>query len=128
MRDGRSGVQFEMSGPDAKAHFHLIEQLHRDAVESRLSEFGPIEWRLMPNSKVSQIRIIRQGSPADRSTWATVDQWMADTLEAMQSLFRPIVKTANAADWTPAVDDQMVSSGGPSDSLLLRTSAEVVPE
>ncbi|MCZ7537457.1 MAG: DUF4268 domain-containing protein [Acidimicrobiia bacterium] len=54
MRDGRSGVQFEMTGPDAKAHFRLIEQRHRELVEARLGQFGPIEWRLMPNAKVSR--------------------------------------------------------------------------
>jgi hypothetical protein len=32
MRDGRSGVQFEMTGPDAKAHFRLLEQRHRAEV------------------------------------------------------------------------------------------------
>lgn len=109
MRDGRSGVQFEMSGPDAKAHFHLVEQRHRDLVEARLSKFGPIEWRLMPEAKVSQIRIIRQGSPADRATWPALDEWMTDTLEAMRSLFSPIVKNLNAGDWTPAEVDRVIA-------------------
>jgi hypothetical protein len=98
MRDGRSGVQFEMTGPDAKAHFRIIEQRHRELVEARLGKLGPIEWRLMPEAKVSQVRIIRQGAPADRATWQALDEWMADTLEAMRTLFAPIVKTLNAAD------------------------------
>ncbi len=111
MRDGRSGVQFEMSGPDAKTHFHLVEQRHRDLVEARLSKFGPIEWRLMPEAKVSQIRIIRQGSPADRATWPALDEWMTDTLEAMRSLFSPIVKNLNARDWAPAEVDGTAAGG-----------------
>jgi len=104
MRDGRSGVQFEMTGPDAKAHFRLIEQRHRDLVEERLARFGPIEWRLMPNAKVSQIRIIREGAPADRGTWPALDEWMADCLEAMRALFGPIVKGLNARDLAPDVE------------------------
>jgi hypothetical protein len=98
MRDGRSGVQFEMTGLDAKAHFRLIEQRHRELVEARLGMFGPIEWRLMPEAKVSQIRIIRQGAPTDRATWPALNEWMADVLEAMRVLFGPIVKTLDAAD------------------------------
>jgi len=108
MRDGRSGVQFEMTGPDAKAHFRLIEQRHRELVEARLGQFGPIEWRLMPNAKVSQVRIIRKGAPADRATWPALDQWMADALEAMRSVFAPIVKSLNAADL--ATDEERVTT------------------
>ena len=32
-------------------------------------------------------------------TWPALNEWMADTLEAMRSLFGPIVKTLNARDW-----------------------------
>jgi hypothetical protein len=59
----------------------------------------------MPQAKASQIRIMRQGAPADRSTWPALDQWMADTLEAMRTLFAPIVKTLNAADLPSNADD-----------------------
>lgn len=101
MRDGRSGVQFEMSGPDAKAHFHLVGDRYRAEIEAALSPFGPIDWRLMPNAKVSQIRILRPGAPVDRSTWPELNRWMAETLEAMRSLFSPIVKTLDAREWSP---------------------------
>jgi hypothetical protein len=104
MRDGRSGVQFEMSGPDAKARFRLLEQRHRAEVEAALSRLGPVEWRLMPESKVSMVRVLRPGAPADRSTWPALNAWMADALETMQSLFRPLVKTLDAGD-SAAADD-----------------------
>ena len=65
MRDGRSGVQFEMTGPDAKAHFRLLERRHRAEVEAALSRLGPVEWRLMPEAKVSMIRILHPGAPAE---------------------------------------------------------------
>ena len=39
------GVQFEMTGPDAKAHFGLLEQRHRTEVDAALSRLGPVEWR-----------------------------------------------------------------------------------
>lgn len=105
MRDGRSGVQFEMTGPDAKAHFRLLEQRHRAEVEAALSRLGEVEWRLMPEAKVSMVRILRQGAPADRSTWPELNAWMADALETMQTLFRPIAKTLDANEAQPAPPD-----------------------
>ncbi len=104
MRDGRSGVQLEIAGPDAKAHFRLVEDRHSALVEDRLGTLGPVEWRLMPEAKVSMIRIVRPGTPADRTTWPELNEWMATALETMRSLFSPIVKTLNAADLAPGND------------------------
>lgn len=106
MRDGRSGVQFEMTGPDAKQRFWLLEQSHRAEIEATLARLGPVEWRLMPEAKVSMVRVLRQGSLRDRSTWAALDAWMADTLEAMQFLFRPLVKTLDAGEAAPGTDEE----------------------
>ncbi len=106
MRDGRSGVQFEMTGPHAKQHFRLLEQRHRADVEATLAGLGPVEWRPMPEAKSSMVQVLRQGSPTDRSTWPALDAWMADTLEAMQSLFRPLVKTLDAEEATLGTDDE----------------------
>lgn len=105
MRDGRSGVQFEMTGPDAKAHFRLLEQRHRGEIEAALSRFGDVEWRPMPEAKVSMVRVTRAGAPADRSTWPTLNAWMAEALETMQALFRPIVKTLDASAAPPPAPD-----------------------
>lgn len=51
------------------------------------------------------VRIMRQGAPADRSTWLSIDAWMADALEAMQKLFRPIVKTLDASEAPPPASE-----------------------
>jgi hypothetical protein len=113
MRDGRSGVQFEMTGPNAKQRFRLLEQRHRAEVEATLARLGPVEWRLMPEAKVSMVQVLRQGSPTDRSTWPALNAWMADTLEVMQSLFRPLVKTLDADEATPGTDDEASDDAPP---------------
>jgi hypothetical protein len=113
MRDGRSGVQFEMTGPNAKQRFRLLEQRHRAEVEATLARLGPVEWRLMPEAKVSMVRVLRQGSPTDRSTWPALNAWMADTLEVMQSLFRPLVKTLDADEPTLGTDDEASDDAPP---------------
>ena len=110
MRDERSGVELNLVGPDAKAHFHLLQERQRDLIDQTLAGFGPVDWRLMPDKVASQVRIVRQGEPSNRSTWPTVNKWMADTLEAMQALFAPIVKTLDAGDWSGDIDSETEDS------------------
>jgi hypothetical protein len=69
----------------------------------------------MPEAKVSMVRIVRHGAPADRSTWPGLNAWMTDALETMQTLFRPIAKTLDASEAPPAaskdalLDDALAS-------------------
>jgi hypothetical protein len=105
MRDHRSAVEFSMWGPDAKAHFGLIRQRYYDEVERRLTPLGTVEWRPLPNKKVSQIRVIRASTASNPKTWPELDAWMANTLETMHALFAPIVKTLDAAGYVPSPDD-----------------------
>lgn len=90
----------EVRGLDRRRS-RLLEQRHRAEVEATLSPLGEVEWRPMPEAKVSMVRILRPGAPADRSTWPAVNAWMADALEAMQTLFRPIAKTLDASEAPP---------------------------
>ncbi len=99
MRDDRSGVNLSIAGPDAKAHFGLIRERHHALVEERLASLGKLEWRPMPNAKESQILLTRQGTPTNKETWPDLNEWMASTLEAMHTLFSPIVKGLNAAEF-----------------------------
>lgn len=100
MRDGRSGVELNLSGPDAKSHFHLLQQRHRAEIDQALAGFGHVDWRLMPDKVASQVQILRKGTPSDRTTWPVLDAWFADALEAMRTLFAPLVKSLDARDWS----------------------------
>jgi hypothetical protein len=99
MRDNRSGVYLQFTGPNAKAHYALVEQRHHDEVEQRLSPLGTVQWRLLPNAKESQIAVVRPTTPSKRETWPELNEWMVNTLETMHALFSPIVKTLDAADY-----------------------------
>ena len=101
MRDNNSAVSLILSGPDAKAHFKLIDLRYRAVVEEQMSQFGPVEWRPLPGKKVSTIKIARASTPSDRTTWPELNEWMAGALERMDTLFRPIVKTLDPADLPP---------------------------
>jgi hypothetical protein len=105
MRDNKSGVYLQLTGPNAKAHFRLIEERHRMEVESRLSPFGAIRWRLLPTNKESQITVDRSSTPSKTETWPELNEWMARTLETMHALFSPIVRNLDAAEWVESVED-----------------------
>ncbi len=119
MRDDRSGVYLQFTGPDAKAHFGLVEQRHRTLVEEKLSPLGTVAWRLLPNGKESQISLVRASStPSKKETWPELNEWMAGALETMSALFAPIVKGLNAAEYEPG--DEV-----PSEAALEREGAEL---
>lgn len=103
-RDGRSGVFLLLSGPDAKAHFSLIEERYRAEVEDRLAGFGQVSWDRFPNYQMSQIGVRRPSTLTNRSEWPALNEWMAKALEATHSLFTPIVRTQDASEWLPPQD------------------------
>lgn len=103
MRDNRSGVHLRLTGPDAKAHFQLLKQQHQVGIEEELSLLGEVHWRLIPDAKESQVAIYKLSTkPTDPTAWPALNKWMADTLEAMDKQFRPLVKQLNAAEYVPA--------------------------
>jgi hypothetical protein len=110
MRDHRSAVDLSLTGRDAKAHFGLLEQRFRDLVEQRLTPLGTVEWRLLPNAKESQIRVVRTSTPAKPETWPELNAWMATTLDTMHRLFAPIVKTLDASEFIPATDEPQANA------------------
>ena len=103
-RDQRSAVYLSTSGPNAKAHYGLIEQRYRAQVEQQLSSLGKVEWRELPNRLESQIYVGRPSTPSNSGTWPELDEWMARTLETMHALFAPIVKSLDASAFVLAGD------------------------
>ena len=99
MRDKQSGVSLLLTGPDAKAHFALIEQRYHDVVETRLAALGGARWNLLRDYQSSQIAVQKPGNPSQRETWPDLNVWMVEALETMHGLFSPIVKGLNAAEF-----------------------------
>jgi len=119
MRDNRSGVYLQFTGPDAKACFRLVEERHRGLIEERLSALGTLGWRLMPDARESQIHLeMRNATPSQPETWPKLNEWMAGTLETMHALFSPIVRNLIAAEYSPEDEGSSVS-GDPVDAELL---------
>ena len=91
-----------ITGPDAKAFYHLLAQ-DKDAIEAQIGE--KLAWRELPGKKSSDVQLSRSGlDPLNRGQWAQQHQWIRDKLEAFYRCFAPRVKQLNAADYT---DDEI---------------------
>jgi hypothetical protein len=115
-RENRSTVHLQITGPNRRAYFRLIEQRHKDQVDEKLSPFGTVLWRPLPTAKESQIGVTTSSTPSNRDTWPELNDWMATALETMHALFSPIVKTLDAADYVEpeevATDEEDVGAAG----------------
>ena len=95
------GVALFMRGPDAMAHYTLLE---RQRVEIE-RDLGTLEWRALPDKKSSSIRLRRKDTdPLQETDWPTQLDWMASTLERFDKTFRPRVKSLDASEWHPDGD------------------------
>jgi len=93
-------VLLYITGSDAKAHFHLLEQ-DKEAIEAEMGE--PLEWCELPDRRVSSIELMRRGTdPTRRSDWQEQQEWMCEKLEAMHTVLAPRVKQLDASEWMPA--------------------------
>lgn len=111
----------DISGPNAKAHFGLIKQRHREVVDAQLSPLGSVEWDLYPDKKNSQIDVSRPSTPTRRETWPELNEWMANALEKMHALLSPIVRTLDAAGYveTEDADEEGEEKDGDADNTSL---------
>jgi uncharacterized protein DUF4268 len=95
-RDLRIGCGLVLSGPEAKAHFRLLEE-DKLAIEAEMKT--PLDWEELPEKKESHIFLRRHGADAsDASLWPEQHAWLADKLEAMHRTFSLRVKQLNADD------------------------------
>jgi hypothetical protein len=109
MRDGYLSISMVMTGPDAKAHFHLLER-EREQIDAVL---GPnLQWRELPNNKQSDVLLFeRPVEPTDPNKWPIYFAWFHQKLEAFYKVFAPRVKKLNAAEYVPPIAPEAGSDG-----------------
>jgi hypothetical protein len=84
-------------GPDAKAHFKLLEQ-DKETIENELSE--TLEWNYAAHRKSSWVNLNLEDSyPTDKLKWNEQHQWIAEKIEKLYRTFAPRVKVLNAEDF-----------------------------
>ena len=89
-RNERLGVEFYLSGNEAKRHFaNLLPQ--KEAIEAAL-EF-PLDWQELPNKTASRIASwYSDASIEDESRWDEYQAWLVQRLVAMERVLRPVVR------------------------------------
>ena len=125
VKEGRSGVYLTLTGPDAKAHYHLLEGKYKTTIDATLTPLTPpaeLSWRLKPDVNESMVMVQRTGlKQEDPSSWPALDEWLANTAVTMHDLFRPIVKELDPSEWDPSI----VVDGAAADVLMADEEGEV---
>jgi len=85
------GISLIIKGANKTETFNTLkEKFERDASQKISSE---LEWRELPEAKESQIRLLKEFDPLDRSTWSQQHEWFKDYLEKFEQYFRPKIRT-----------------------------------
>ncbi len=89
-RDKRLRTGVILDGSYAKTFFNQLLS-KRESYETMLGQ--ELDWQTSEGRKRSQIYLHRLDSdPADRGRWIEYFTWMAERLEALNKVFRPVVK------------------------------------
>ena len=95
--ENRIGVELYLNDDSAKAYFGLLQQ-RKDEIEQALG-FSLI-WMELPDKKASRLVAYKEGvDPLDQSLWPEHQKWMTDSLENMNGVFRPIIRSLDASEW-----------------------------
>ena len=86
-----------ISGNNAEAHFHLLRQ-QQEEIHTEFRE--TLEWHELPGFQRSRICLNESRFDLlDITNWERQYEWFATNLELFNEVFRPRIKTLNAADW-----------------------------
>ena len=98
------GIWLYVQGDNAEAHYHLLEKQQ----EEIHNEFGEtLEWNELPGSKSSRICLNKVNTDSlDENDWFHQYEWFRAKLERFDQVFRPIIRTLDAADYIPENDDE----------------------
>ena len=97
-REHRISVYLGLRNAEAAAHLALLEE-DREAIEATLGDI--LQWRRLQKS--CQVLLVnpREANPEDESQWAWQHEWLAETLEKFDQVFRLRVADLDAFDRDP---------------------------
>ncbi len=96
-RENRIGVELSLSHPQySKAFFHLLAR-DKDRIEQELGT--ALEWQELPEKTTSRIVLYKNFAPTNEAEWSVQHQWLKETVEAFDRVFRNRVKNLNPDEW-----------------------------
>ena len=110
-REKRIGVGLAMTGPNGKAHFHLLSN---EKVEIE-KQFGqPLEWKELPAGTESHIMLNKFDSDlSEKDRWEDYSIWMAEMLEKFTNVFKIRIKSLDANEYLPTDDINNIEEKNP---------------
>jgi uncharacterized protein with ParB-like and HNH nuclease domain len=106
--DGYMSVELEISGPDAKSHFHLLHE-QREEIERTVGE--TLNWYELPTKISSYVTIGRHDSPIkERERWPDQHKWL---LEHMERFHRAFAERIKQIDSSPKRSGAMPTTADP---------------
>jgi hypothetical protein len=85
-RENKIAVSLYLNAPDAKETFAEIFQ-RRGEFEKIVG--AELDWREMPENKVSRVVLFKEVEGFDESGWPSQFEWLQETLEKFDDAFRP---------------------------------------
>jgi hypothetical protein len=99
-----------VSGPDARAHFHLLSR-ERNEIDRQLGK--PADWREVADVNERQIGWRWENvDPSDRADWPRQHKLLAEHLEVLWRVLRDRVKNLDADDWAPPKAEESAPVAG----------------
>lgn len=91
----RVGIEFNIRTPSLESDFAALKA-QREIIEGQMG--CTLSWMDLPGKKSSRIALFKTGlDPLEEGNWPELLEWMKTNLERFDTVFRPIVRSLDAA-------------------------------
>lgn len=92
-RENKIGVELVITDKDeAKSFYHLLAK-DKSAIEAEMG--CALEWKENQEKTQSKIALFKNGDPTEESNWPSQHEWMKNTVEKFDAVFRQRVRNLN---------------------------------
>ena len=100
--DNEISIRLCLDGNNAEAYFRLLIQ-QKQEIHNAFGE--PLEWNDLPGRNRNRICLTKVDTdPLDENDWKHQYEWFRANLERFDQVFRPRIRSLDAADWIPEED------------------------
>jgi hypothetical protein len=89
----RIGVELVIADKDGEKSFYHLLAKYKEAIEREMG--SDLEWRENPEKNRSSILLFFSADPSEEQNWASQNDWLKNTLEKFDSVFRQRIKNLN---------------------------------
>ncbi len=93
-------AELYLSGPNAKAFFHLLFEQREQMEPVDDTEFPELEWEELPDAQASRIAVyLRNVDITDKADWPQQHGWLASQLNDLHQRFADRVRALKPEEW-----------------------------